>query len=116
VDQQLFHCQKEGSKTCASIRSSPEGGARTHFLREAQNVARAPARRVWKALSVGTRDAWSQRAQLGVHAIWGVISTKEVLRETATIVREFGPAVYVRCCLAILRGRRTTFLNCVFAA
>ena len=48
-------------------------------------------------------------------AICGVITTKEVLRHTATIVREFGPTAYMRCCIAILRGRRTTFLNCVFA-
>jgi hypothetical protein len=48
-------------------------------------------------------------------AICGVITTKEVLRHTATIVLEFGPAAYMRCCFAILRRRRTTFLNCVFA-
>jgi hypothetical protein len=47
-------------------------------------------------------------------AIDGVITTKEVFRHGATIVREFGPAVYWRCCVAILLGRRTTFLNCVF--
>jgi hypothetical protein len=49
-------------------------------------------------------------------SICGVITTRDVLRHTATIVREFGPAAYVRCCLAILRRERTTFLNCVFAA
>ena len=32
-----------------------------------------------------------------------------------TIVREFGPGAYLRCCLAILRGERTTFLSLVFA-
>ncbi len=45
----------------------------------------------------------------------GVITTKEVLRHGAVIVREFGPGAYLRCCLAIVLGRRTTFLNCVYA-
>jgi hypothetical protein len=45
--------------------------------------------------------------------ICGVITTKDVLRHSATIVREFGAAAYVRCCVAILLRRRTTFLNCV---
>ncbi len=46
-------------------------------------------------------------------SISGVITTKDVLRHTATIVREFGPQAYLKCCLAILLRRRTTFLNCV---
>jgi hypothetical protein len=46
-------------------------------------------------------------------SIAGVITTKDVLRHTATIVREFGPQAYLKCCLAILLRRRTTFLNCV---
>ena len=49
-------------------------------------------------------------------AINGVITTREIVRHGATILREFGPAVYLRCCLAIARGKRTTFLACVFAA
>jgi hypothetical protein len=48
-------------------------------------------------------------------SICGVITTKDVLRHTATIVREFGPGAYLRCCLAILRREQTTFLSCVFA-
>ena len=47
-------------------------------------------------------------------SICGVITTKDVLRHGATIVREFGAAAYFRCCAAILMRRRTTFLNCVF--
>jgi hypothetical protein len=35
-------------------------------------------------------------------------------RHSAIIVRNFGPAAYLRCCIAILLGKRTTFLNCVF--
>ena len=46
-------------------------------------------------------------------SICGVITTKEVLRHGATIVREFGTAAYFRCFIAILLRRRTTFLNCV---
>ena len=74
-----------------------------------------PKERPNKGLSVGTRDALSQPREVDVMAICGVITTKEVLRHTATIVREFGPTAYMRCCIAILRGRRTTFLNCAFA-
>jgi hypothetical protein len=48
-------------------------------------------------------------------AIAGVITTKDVLRNTAIIVREFGAGAYLRCCLAILVRERTTFLNCIFA-
>ena len=48
-------------------------------------------------------------------AICGVITTKEVLRHSATIVREFGATAYLRCCKAIVLRRRTTFLNVVFA-
>jgi hypothetical protein len=46
-------------------------------------------------------------------SICGVITTKDVLRHGPTIVREFGAIAYLRCCVAILMGRRTTFLNCV---
>lgn len=48
-------------------------------------------------------------------SISGLITTKDVLKHSATIVREFGTATYLRCCLAILRGRQTTFLHLVFA-
>ncbi|HUJ28991.1 MAG TPA: hypothetical protein VLW85_23380 [Myxococcales bacterium] len=47
-------------------------------------------------------------------AINGVITTREVLRHGALIVREFGAAAFLRCCRAIVLRRRTTFLNCVF--
>ena len=46
-------------------------------------------------------------------SICGVITTKDVLRHGATIVREFGAVAYLNCLMAILRGRKTTFLNCV---
>jgi hypothetical protein len=49
-------------------------------------------------------------------SIGGVITTKDVLRQTVTIVREFGAAAWLRCFVVILRGRKTTFLECVFAA
>src|SRR5215470_8132864 len=50
-----------------------------------------------------------------IMAIAGVITTKDVLRNTAIIVREFGPGAYLRCCLAILGRHRTTFLACVLS-
>jgi hypothetical protein len=46
-------------------------------------------------------------------SITGVITTRDVLRHGAVIVREFGTAAYLRCCVAILLRKRTTFLNCV---
>jgi len=48
-------------------------------------------------------------------SIGGIITTKDVLKHSATIVREFGAATYLRCCLALLRGARITFLDIVFA-
>ena len=45
-------------------------------------------------------------------AICGVITTREVFRNAAIIVREFGPRAFLRCCVAVLLGRRTTFLAC----
>jgi hypothetical protein len=46
-------------------------------------------------------------------SIQGSITARDVLFHSATIVRHFGPAAYLRCCLAILLRRRTTFLDCV---
>jgi hypothetical protein len=46
-------------------------------------------------------------------SICGVITTRDVLRHPGIIVREFGTAAWLRCCVAILLRRRTTFLNCV---
>ena len=45
--------------------------------------------------------------------ISGVITTKHVFKHAPTIVREFGLAAYLRCCLIILRRRNTTFLDCI---
>jgi hypothetical protein len=46
-------------------------------------------------------------------SIGGVITTRDVLRHGGVIVREFGTAAWLRCCVAILLRKRTTFLNCV---
>jgi len=46
-------------------------------------------------------------------SISGVITSKDVLRHSGLIFREFGPVAYLRCCMAILLRKRTTFLNCV---
>ena len=46
-------------------------------------------------------------------SIQGVITTKDVLLHSGTILRHFGARAYFRCCLAILTQRRTTFLDCV---
>jgi hypothetical protein len=46
-------------------------------------------------------------------SICGAITTRDVLRHGPTIVREFGAGAYLRCCVAILLRKRTTFLNCV---
>ena len=46
-------------------------------------------------------------------SIRGVITSRDVLRHSATIVREFGPRTYLRWCLAVLLRRPTTFLDLV---
>ncbi len=48
-------------------------------------------------------------------AIQGVVTSKDVLRHPVLIISSFGLATYVRCCKALLRGGRTTFLQCVFS-
>jgi uncharacterized protein YbaA (DUF1428 family) len=47
-------------------------------------------------------------------SISGVITSRDIVRHAATILREFGATTYLRCCAAILLRRRTTFLNCIF--
>jgi hypothetical protein len=47
-------------------------------------------------------------------SICGLITTRDVLRNSTIIVREFGAAIYLRCCFAILRRQRTTFLSLIF--
>jgi hypothetical protein len=47
-------------------------------------------------------------------ALRGVITTRHVLRHAALVVREFGPAAFLRCCLVVLQRRKATFLECVF--
>ena len=44
--------------------------------------------------------------------IGGVITTRDVLRNAATIVRLFGAAAFLRCCGALITQRKTTFLAC----
>jgi hypothetical protein len=46
--------------------------------------------------------------------ILGLITTKDVLRHAPMIVRGFGVAAFLRCCLVILRRRPMTFLGCIF--
>jgi len=89
-------------------------GGCTHFLRETQEVRVLCSESAFgRRFCAGTRGAMSQ-GRVDVMAINGLITTKEVLRYGATIVREFGTAAYVRCCFAIVLRKRTTFLNCVF--
>ncbi len=46
--------------------------------------------------------------------IRGTITSRDVLLNGATIVREFGPRALLRCCMAMVLRRRTTFLDCLF--
>jgi hypothetical protein len=46
----------------------------------------------------------------------GVITGRQVFWNGWTIVREFGPAAYGRCVLAVVTGRPTTFLATVSAS
>jgi hypothetical protein len=61
------------------------------------------------------REQRGERLEVAM-SISGLITTTDVLKHSAIIVREFGAATYLRCCLAILRGRKTTFLSVVFSA
>ena len=45
----------------------------------------------------------------------GVITTRDVLRQTFTIIHLWGPAFYARCLLALARHGRTTFLEVLCA-
>ena len=47
-------------------------------------------------------------------AIRGTITSRDVLLNGATIMREFGARAWLRCCMAMLRGRPTTFLDCLY--
>jgi len=46
-------------------------------------------------------------------SIQGTITARDVVWNSRLIVRHFGPSAYLRCCVAILLGKRTTFLECV---
>ena len=41
----------------------------------------------------------------------GLITGREVIRHGPTIVRHFGPRCYLRCMLALISRRPTTFLE-----
>jgi hypothetical protein len=45
----------------------------------------------------------------------GVITRKEILTHSLTIVRLFGPRAYFRCLCAAFSARPTTFLETIFA-
>jgi len=47
-------------------------------------------------------------------SIDGAITSRHVFRHAPVVVREFGLAVFLRCCLVIVLRRKTTFLACVF--
>ena len=47
--------------------------------------------------------------------IQGLITSKDVLKRSHVIIREFGFSTWLRCCVVLLTGRRTTFLELVFA-
>ena len=43
-------------------------------------------------------------------SIQGAITARDVLLNSATIVRHFGPSAYLRCCLAIIFRRAARML------
>ena len=45
--------------------------------------------------------------------IQGMITTRDVLLHTPTIIQGFGVRAYLRCFFSLLRRRCTTFLNCI---
>jgi hypothetical protein len=46
----------------------------------------------------------------------GVITTRDVVVNLGLIWREFGPACAMRCLIALVRGRTTTFLDVALKA
>jgi len=46
--------------------------------------------------------------------IAGVVTTKDVLLHSPSIVNDFGLRTWLNCCRALLRRRRTTFLELVW--
>jgi hypothetical protein len=46
--------------------------------------------------------------------IAGVVTTKDVLLHSPTIVHDFGLRAWLNCCKALLTNRRTTFLELVW--
>lgn len=60
-------------------------------------------------MSGGTHDA-----QLGI--VRGTITGKDVLLHSVTILRLWGPAVYLRCLRAMWRRKPCTFLGVVSEA
>jgi len=46
--------------------------------------------------------------------IAGVVTTKDVLLHSATIVQDFGLRTWLNCCKALLTNRRATFLELVW--
>jgi hypothetical protein len=47
--------------------------------------------------------------------IEGVITTRHVLLRAPLILHDFGIRTWLTCCIAVLSGRRTTFLELVWA-
>jgi hypothetical protein len=43
----------------------------------------------------------------------GVITSRDVLMNSFTIIREFGPGLYIKCLRAMASGRSCTFLDLV---
>lgn len=49
-------------------------------------------------------------------AMRGCITGKDVIRQSLTIVRLWGPRAYFRCLGAVVSRRRCTFLEVLFSA
>ncbi len=47
--------------------------------------------------------------------IQGLITSKDLLRHAGNIIRNYGVRRYLRCLRALLSGRRTTFLELIWA-
>jgi hypothetical protein len=62
-----------------------------------------------------TPSAWHLLCNAGeLNMIRGTITNKHLLLNALAIVRSFGLGTYLRCLIALLSGRPTTFLNLVW--
>ena len=73
------------------------------------------SRGTYGCVNHGWHGVCCSHPQMGLAMVEGVITGKDVLWNAGGIVRSYGLLAYLRCLRALLSGRRTTFLELVWA-